>query len=43
MTTGCLIAKSLGAAMLVHNVQAHTRAGAQDAAETTDSLPENEL
>ncbi len=25
------------------NVQDHTRAGAQDAAETTDSLPKNEL
>ena len=27
----------------VQNVQAHTRAGAQDSAETTDSLPKNEL
>ena len=27
----------------VQNVQAHTRAGAQDSAETTDYLPKNEL
>lgn len=33
----------LGIDNVWHNAQAHTRAGAQNSAETTDSLPKNEL
>ena len=35
--------QTLAAVPDVPNVQAHTRAGAQDSAETTDYLPKNEL